>query len=222
VQISEMKSAFSQNLALREDSLQVRPAELTPGNLASIQIMEEAENAEWTANRKQLQLISLQNHCALRNIPKDLICLPKAEEKRLKATSFKWRYPRKELRSVLLAGKVVFAGGEEIIIGLDAETGEQLYVDTHDKDFRQRFTEAAARRDYELKAVLNRLGIDTLGLSTDGDMVRDIVRFVRMRKQRKMAPASFAAFRKNFPHLTVGDDALAPFPPNGVHGHISD
>ncbi|MEA3226034.1 MAG: PQQ-binding-like beta-propeller repeat protein, partial [Planctomycetota bacterium] len=50
-----------------------------------------------------------------------------AEEKRLKATSFKWRYPRKDLRSVLLAGDVVFAGGDRIVIGIDAETGEQVW-----------------------------------------------------------------------------------------------
>jgi outer membrane protein assembly factor BamB len=50
-----------------------------------------------------------------------------AEQKRLKATSFKWRYPKKGLRSVLLAGDVVFAGGEEVIVGLDAETGEQVW-----------------------------------------------------------------------------------------------
>ena len=29
----------------------------------------------------------------------------------------------------------------------DAETGEQLYVDTHDKGFRRRFREAADRRE---------------------------------------------------------------------------
>ena len=50
-----------------------------------------------------------------------------AEEKRLKATSFKWRHPRKDLRSVLLAGDIVFAGGEGIVIGLDAKTGEQVF-----------------------------------------------------------------------------------------------
>ncbi|UCF16809.1 MAG: PQQ-binding-like beta-propeller repeat protein, partial [Phycisphaerales bacterium] len=50
-----------------------------------------------------------------------------AEQERLKTTSFKWRYPKKDLRSVLLAGDVVFAGGEDIVVGLDAETGEQVF-----------------------------------------------------------------------------------------------
>jgi hypothetical protein len=33
------------------------------------------------------------------------------------------------------------------IVMEDAETGEQLYVDTHDKKFRQRFREAAQQRE---------------------------------------------------------------------------
>ncbi|MDH3673810.1 MAG: DUF58 domain-containing protein, partial [Gammaproteobacteria bacterium] len=37
------------------------------------------------------------------------------------------------------------------IIMEDAETGEQLYVDTHDRKFRQRFQEAAGRRELALK-----------------------------------------------------------------------
>jgi uncharacterized protein (DUF58 family) len=89
------------------------------------------------------------------------------------------------------------------IIFEDAETGEQLYVDTHDKNLRKRFTEAAARRNYELNRLLSRLGIDTLGLATDGDMVKDIVRFVQLRKQRKLVPAAFAK-----PHF--GKLAAAP------------
>ncbi|MHC4581581.1 MAG: outer membrane protein assembly factor BamB family protein, partial [Planctomycetota bacterium] len=50
-----------------------------------------------------------------------------AEQERLKTTSFKWRYSRKDLRSVLLAGDVVFAGGEGVVVALDAETGEQVF-----------------------------------------------------------------------------------------------
>jgi uncharacterized protein (DUF58 family) len=78
------------------------------------------------------------------------------------------------------------------VIFEDAETGEQLYIDTHDKDFRKRFVKMAARHDYELKLVFRRFGIDTIGLSTDGDLVREIAIFARLRKRRKMAPAAFA------------------------------
>ncbi len=40
------------------------------------------------------------------------------------------------------------------IIFEDAETGEQLYIDTHDKKFRKRFIEAAQRREYELNVAV--------------------------------------------------------------------
>jgi uncharacterized protein (DUF58 family) len=74
----------------------------------------------------------------------------------------------------------------------DAESGEQLYIDTHDKKFRRRFIEAAQRREYELNTIFKRLGIDVLNLSTEDDMVKEIVRFATLRKQQKSAPASFA------------------------------
>lgn len=74
----------------------------------------------------------------------------------------------------------------------DAETGEQLYIDTHDKKFRERFIEAARQREYELSTTFRRVGVDVLALSTEDDLVKEIVRFARLRKQRKMTPASFA------------------------------
>jgi uncharacterized protein (DUF58 family) len=67
----------------------------------------------------------------------------------------------------------------------DAETGEQLYVDTHDKGFRQRFQEAAISREADLTEAFKRSGVDALSLSTDEDLVRAIVRFAKMRQQRR-------------------------------------
>jgi uncharacterized protein (DUF58 family) len=74
----------------------------------------------------------------------------------------------------------------------DAETGEQLYIDTHDKSFRKRFTEAVARREYTLNTAFRQSGVDVLSLSTEDDLVREIVRFATLRKQRRLSPASFA------------------------------
>ena len=74
----------------------------------------------------------------------------------------------------------------------DAETGEQLYVDTHDKHFRRRFVEMARRREYELRVAFGRVGVDVLDLSTEGDMAQEIVRFAMLRKQAKKAPVAFA------------------------------
>ena len=71
------------------------------------------------------------------------------------------------------------------IIMEDAETGEQLYVDTQDRKFRQRFMAAALKREAELAESFKRAGVDALSLSTDEDLVRAIVRFAKLRKQRR-------------------------------------
>lgn len=72
-----------------------------------------------------------------------------------------------------------------IVVMQDAETGEQLYVDTHDRKFRQRFYDAAQQRESGLKDAFKRAGVDMLSLSTDEDMVRAIVRFAKQRQQRR-------------------------------------
>ena len=65
----------------------------------------------------------------------------------------------------------------------DAETGEQLYVDTHDAGFRRRFREAAARREAEVNGAFKRSGVGALSLSTDEDLVRAIVRMATIRRR---------------------------------------
>jgi uncharacterized protein (DUF58 family) len=64
----------------------------------------------------------------------------------------------------------------------DAETGEQLYVDTGDKKFRQRFADAAQERDAQLARAFKHAGVDVLTLSTEEDLVRAIVRFAALRQ----------------------------------------
>ena len=71
------------------------------------------------------------------------------------------------------------------IIMEDAETGEHLYVDTHDRKFRQRFVEAARQREAALQEAFKHAGVDALPLATDDDLVRAIVRFARLRQQRR-------------------------------------
>jgi uncharacterized protein (DUF58 family) len=65
----------------------------------------------------------------------------------------------------------------------DAETGEQLYVDTHDAGFRRRFAEAARRREIDVNAAFKRAGVEALSLSTDEDLVRAIVRMATLRRR---------------------------------------
>jgi uncharacterized protein (DUF58 family) len=71
----------------------------------------------------------------------------------------------------------------------DAETGEQLFVDTHDRSFRKRFAAAAERREQELRLALRDAGVDALELSTHDDLVDAILRFADLRKRRSQLAA---------------------------------
>jgi len=77
----------------------------------------------------------------------------------------------------------------------DAETGEQVLVDTHDKGFRQRFARIAAQREAQLLESLGRAGVDTLELSTDDDLAEAILRFVALRQRRAQRHAQPAIQR---------------------------
>lgn len=65
----------------------------------------------------------------------------------------------------------------------DAETGAQLFVDTHDAKFRKKFFAAAQQREKKLNEAFRRAGIDVLQLSTEDDLVRSIVKFAKQRRQ---------------------------------------
>jgi len=71
------------------------------------------------------------------------------------------------------------------LIMQDAETGDQLYVDTHDRAFRRRFREAAVQREAGLDEAFRRAGVDMLTLSTDQDLVRALVGFAELRRRRR-------------------------------------
>lgn len=66
----------------------------------------------------------------------------------------------------------------------DAETGEQMVVDTHDRLFRQRFARAAALREAALLQAFARAGADALELSTTDDTADAVLRFAELRKRR--------------------------------------
>lgn len=71
----------------------------------------------------------------------------------------------------------------------DAESGEQLLVDTSNARFRQRFAQISAKRETELRQALARAGVDTLELSTSDDLVQSILRFTDLRKRKSRAGA---------------------------------
>jgi uncharacterized protein (DUF58 family) len=67
----------------------------------------------------------------------------------------------------------------------DAETGEQLYIDTHDRRFRHRFEQAARDREAAFQDAIERSGVDAVTLSTDEDLVLAIIRMAERRKRRR-------------------------------------
>ena len=72
-----------------------------------------------------------------------------------------------------------------MIVVEDAETGEQIYVDTSSPTFRRRFQEAAQRREVALKEAARRAGVDLFAISTEEDLVGAIVRMAALRKKRR-------------------------------------
>jgi uncharacterized protein (DUF58 family) len=75
----------------------------------------------------------------------------------------------------------------------DAETGEQVYLDTSNAAFRRRYNEVTRRRERELQASFREAGVETFALSTEGDLVDSVVRFASLRRRRKQTPAAFRA-----------------------------
>jgi uncharacterized protein (DUF58 family) len=71
----------------------------------------------------------------------------------------------------------------------DAENGEQLFVDTHARNFRARFAAAADERDEALRRAFERSGVDVLELATEDDVIDALMRFAEMRKQSLRRPA---------------------------------
>lgn len=76
-----------------------------------------------------------------------------------------------------------------LLVMRDAETGERLFVDTHDRAFRKRFAAAVERREQELRSAFSQAGVDALELSTNDDLIDAILRFADLRKRRRRLAA---------------------------------
>jgi uncharacterized protein (DUF58 family) len=76
-----------------------------------------------------------------------------------------------------------------MLVVQDAETGEQLFVDTHDARFRKRFAAAAEKREVDLRVAFRDAGIDALELSTLDNLVEALMRFADLRKRRSQLAA---------------------------------
>jgi hypothetical protein len=75
----------------------------------------------------------------------------------------------------------------------DAETGEQVFVDTRDKGFRKRFLAAAERRENEIRGALQAAGVDAMELSSAEPLVDAVMRFADLRKRRRQTAGASAA-----------------------------
>ena len=71
----------------------------------------------------------------------------------------------------------------------DAESGEQLFVDTNDRGFRKRFAALAQAREEALRTAFGHAGVDVLELSTDDHLMDAVMRFADLRKRRSSLTA---------------------------------
>jgi uncharacterized protein (DUF58 family) len=67
----------------------------------------------------------------------------------------------------------------------DAETGEQLLVDSSDPEFRRRLRRAGEERAISVRDAARSTGVDLHVISTDDDLVDAFVRIVESRKRRR-------------------------------------
>lgn len=80
-----------------------------------------------------------------------------------------------------------------MIVVEDSETGERLFVDSHDPRLRQRFADQVDAREAALREVLARVGVDALELATDEALADAIVRFAELRRLRSRLAGGLAS-----------------------------
>jgi len=71
----------------------------------------------------------------------------------------------------------------------DAESGEQLFVDTNSRAFQERFAALADAREIALRGFFEKAGVDVLELATQDDVMDALLRFADMRKQSQRRSA---------------------------------
>ncbi len=67
----------------------------------------------------------------------------------------------------------------------DAETGEQMTVNTGDPELRRRYEAAATARSEDLHRTIQDAGADVFELSTDEDLADALIRLARHRRKRR-------------------------------------
>lgn len=69
------------------------------------------------------------------------------------------------------------------VVVQDAETGEQMTIDTSDRRFRERFADAAQERERVLKQAAVRAGVELFPVTTDDDLAKVLVSMAANRKE---------------------------------------
>lgn len=71
----------------------------------------------------------------------------------------------------------------------DAESGEQLFVDTNSRAFQERFAALADAREAALRGFFEKAGVDVLELATQDEVMDALLHFADMRKQSQRRSA---------------------------------
>jgi uncharacterized protein (DUF58 family) len=110
----------------------------------------------------------------------DFITEPGWEQSLLRLTE------RNEVIAIRLVDPSEFALPDAgMIVVEDAESGEQLLIDSSDPEFRRRLRAAGEEREAALQAATARAGVALHDISTDDDLVSGLVRIVESRRRRK-------------------------------------
>ena len=110
----------------------------------------------------------------------DFITEPGWEQSLLRLTE------RNEVIAIRLVDPSEFALPDAgMIVVEDAESGEQLLIDSSDPAFRQRLRAAGEEREAALQAATARAGVALHDISTDDDLVSALVRVVESRRRRR-------------------------------------
>jgi len=94
-------------------------------------------------------------------------------------------------RHEVVALRVVDAADDELpevglVVVEDAETGEQLILDSGDQVLRARFTEAVAERDALLAAGMRRAGVPVHRIDTTADLATSLVEVVSSTRRKRL------------------------------------
>lgn len=66
----------------------------------------------------------------------------------------------------------------------DAETGETILIDTHDKEMVRRFREQNEKDRQDRKKLFLSFGVDTIEIRTDKSLVEPIIKYFKMREKK--------------------------------------